>query len=93
MLRPRNGWTTAQTQSGLVDAIRKRLAEIPGISVLMSQPIQERVDELISGIRTECAIKLFGDDLDSTTATNTGDSTTATSTGNSCRTAPGSERK
>ena len=48
----------------MVDAIRKRLAEIPGISVLMSQPIQERVDELISGIRTECAIKLFGDDLD-----------------------------
>ena len=32
--------------------------------MLMSQPIQERVDELISGIRTECAIKLFGDDLD-----------------------------
>ena len=30
----------------------------------MSQPIQERVDELISGIRTECAIKLFGHDLD-----------------------------
>ncbi len=63
-LRPRETWTTAQTQSQLVDAIRKRLAEIPGISVLMSQPIQERVDELISGIRTECAIKLFGDDLD-----------------------------
>jgi cobalt-zinc-cadmium resistance protein CzcA len=48
----------------LTDAIRKKLAEIPGISVLMSQPIQERVDELISGIRTECAIKLFGEDLD-----------------------------
>ena len=32
--------------------------------MLMSQPIQERVDELISGIGTECAIKLFGDDLD-----------------------------
>lgn len=63
-LRPRDTWTTAQTQAGLVEAIRRRLAEIPGISVLMSQPIQERVDELISGIRTECAIKLFGDDLD-----------------------------
>ena len=63
-LRPRDTWTTAQTQAGLVDAIRHRLGEIPGISVLMSQPIQERVDELISGIRTECAIKLFGDDLD-----------------------------
>lgn len=63
LLTPKDTWTTARTKSGLVDAIRIRLAEIPGISVLMSQPIQERLDELISGIRTECAIKLFGDDL------------------------------
>lgn len=63
-LNDRSTWRTASTQAGLTDAIRKKLAEIPGISVLMSQPIQERVDELISGIRTECAVKLFGDDLD-----------------------------
>ena len=63
-LHDRSTWKTAKTQSELTDAIRRKLAEIPGISVLMSQPIQERVDELISGIRTECAIKLFGDDLD-----------------------------
>jgi heavy metal efflux system protein len=63
-LSDRSTWETAATQSKLTDAIRNKLAEIPGISVLMSQPIQERVDELISGIRTECAIKLFGDDLD-----------------------------
>ncbi|UVT16134.1 MAG: efflux RND transporter permease subunit [Nitrospira sp.] len=63
-LHDRSLWKTARTQSGLTDAMRKKLAEIPGISVLMSQPIQERVDELISGIRTQCAIKLFGDDLD-----------------------------
>ncbi|MDH4097539.1 MAG: efflux RND transporter permease subunit, partial [Nitrospira sp.] len=63
-LSGRSTWKTAATQSQLTDAIRNKLAEIPGISVLMSQPIQERVDELISGIRTECAIKLFGDDLD-----------------------------
>jgi heavy metal efflux system protein len=63
-LRERDTWTTAPSQAGLTDAIRRKLAEIPGISVLMSQPIQERVDELISGIRTECAIKLFGPDLD-----------------------------
>ena len=63
-LNHRSTWTTAATQPQLTDAIRNKLAEIPGISVLMSQPIQERVDELISGIRTECAIKLFGDDLD-----------------------------
>lgn len=63
-LHDRSTWKTAKTQSELTDAIRRKLAEIPGISVLMSQPIQERVDELISGIRTECAIKLFGEDLD-----------------------------
>ncbi len=63
-LHDRSQWKTATTQSALTDAIRRKLAEIPGISVLMSQPIQERVDELISGIRTQCAIKLFGDDLD-----------------------------
>ncbi|HXF94448.1 MAG TPA: CusA/CzcA family heavy metal efflux RND transporter [Nitrospiraceae bacterium] len=63
LLRPRETWTTAKTKSDLVEAIRRRLADIPGISVLMSQPIQERLDEMISGIRTECAIKLFGDDL------------------------------
>lgn len=64
LLSERSTWKTAKTQAGLTDAMRRKLAEIPGISVLMSQPIQERVDELISGIRTECAIKLFGDDLD-----------------------------
>ncbi|TKB87489.1 MAG: efflux RND transporter permease subunit [Nitrospira sp.] len=63
-LRARSTWTTATTQPKLTDAIRNKLAEIPGISVLMSQPIQERVDELISGIRTECAIKLYGADLE-----------------------------
>ena len=64
LLHPRKTWTSAQTKAGLVDAIRQRLADIPGISVLMSQPIQERVDELISGVKTEVAIKLFGDDLE-----------------------------
>lgn len=64
LLHPKDRWTTAHTKSDLVDAMRRKLADVPGISVLMSQPIQERVDELISGIRTECAVKLFGDDLE-----------------------------
>jgi cobalt-zinc-cadmium resistance protein CzcA len=63
-LSERSTWKTAATQPQLTDAIRRKLAEIPGISVLMSQPIQHRVDELISGVRAECAIKLFGEDLD-----------------------------
>ncbi len=64
LLHPRDTWTTARTKAELVDAMRRRLAELPGMSFLMSQPIQQRVDELISGVRTEFAIKLFGDDLD-----------------------------
>ncbi len=44
--------------------MRRRLAQILGIAVLMSQPIQERVEELISGVKNEIAIKLFGDGLD-----------------------------
>ncbi|MDE3242457.1 MAG: efflux RND transporter permease subunit [Nitrospirota bacterium] len=62
-LHPRETWTTAGTKAELVDAMRQRLAEVLGISVLMSQPIQQRVDELISGVKSEIAIKLFGDDL------------------------------
>ncbi len=64
LLRPRETWTTATRKPDLVEAMRRRLAEIPGIAVLMSQPIQERVDELISGFRTEVSIKLSGEDLD-----------------------------
>jgi cobalt-zinc-cadmium resistance protein CzcA len=64
LLHPRDTWTTARTKADLVEAMRRRLAELPGVSFLMSQPIQQRVDELISGVRTEFAIKLFGDDLD-----------------------------
>jgi len=62
-LKPRDQWTSAHDKESLVELMRQRLAQIPGITVLMSQPIQERVDELISGIKTEVAIKLFGDDL------------------------------
>ena len=62
-LTPRDHWQTAKTKEGLVDAMRRRLDQIPGISVLMSQPIQERVDQLLSGVKTEAAVKLFGEDL------------------------------
>ena len=63
-LKPRDQWQTAGDKETLVELMRQRLAEIPGITVLMSQPIQQRVEELIAGVKTEVAIKLFGDDLD-----------------------------
>ena len=63
-LKPVNQWTTADSPPQFIDQVRTRLMHIPGITVLMSMPIQERVDELISGIKTQLAVKIFGDDIE-----------------------------
>ena len=63
ILRPRSEWTTAKTKAGLVDAIRQKLVEIPGVEFGYTQPIQMRVDELLSGVKSQIAVKVFGDDL------------------------------
>ncbi|ULA65316.1 MAG: Cation efflux system protein CzcA [Nitrospira sp.] len=63
-LRPLDQWTTARTMPELMQKFRERLTNIPGATFLISQPIQQRVDELISGVRTEATVKLFGDDLE-----------------------------
>lgn len=62
-LRPMDEWTTAKTKSALDDAVRKRIEKVPGANYLLSQPIQQRVDELLSGVRSEATIKILGDDL------------------------------
>lgn len=63
-LRPLEQWTTARTMPELMQRFRERLMHVPGATFLISQPIQQRVDELISGVRTEATVKLFGDDLE-----------------------------
>ncbi len=63
-LRPLDQWTTAKTMPELVQKFRERLIGVSGATFLISQPIQQRVDELISGVRTEATVKLFGDDLE-----------------------------
>jgi len=62
-LYPMDQWTTAKTKSGLDDAVRKRIEKVPGANFLLSQPIQQRVDELLSGVRSEATVKILGDDL------------------------------
>ncbi|NVB80712.1 MAG: efflux RND transporter permease subunit [Kofleriaceae bacterium] len=65
MLRPHEEWTTAGDREALVAKIDERLkARLPGTMFSYSQPIQLRVDELISGVRSEVAVKVFGDDLE-----------------------------
>jgi cobalt-zinc-cadmium resistance protein CzcA len=63
-LRPRREWRTAKTREELIQKIRERLESIPGMTFSFSQPIQIRVDELVSGVKSQIAVRVFGDDLD-----------------------------
>ncbi|MGN6109636.1 MAG: efflux RND transporter permease subunit [Kofleriaceae bacterium] len=64
MLKPHDEWTTAQTREGLVAAIDAALVRsLPGQMFSYSQPIELRVAELISGVRSDVALKIYGDDL------------------------------
>ena len=63
-LKPREEWKTDRSKEELVEAMEHSLAKYPGIALSFTQPIAMRVDELISGVRAQLAITLFGDDLD-----------------------------
>ncbi len=63
-LKPRSGWTRAETQDQLTVLIQKSLREMPGQRIAMTQPIEMRLNEMISGVRSDVAVKLFGDDFD-----------------------------
>jgi cobalt-zinc-cadmium resistance protein CzcA len=63
-LKPRSEWKTASTREDLVDAMAKSLGEIPGIDSQFSQYIEDNVNEAVSGIKSELAIKLYGEDPD-----------------------------
>lgn len=66
-LRPKAEWTSAKTKDGLMEKMTRTLETIPGLEVEMSQPIQMRNNELITGIRQDVAVKIYGDDLDELT--------------------------
>jgi len=52
------------TQPVIEERMRDALAKVPGINLVMSQPISDRVDEMVTGVRADVAVKIFGDDLD-----------------------------
>ena len=62
-LKPQSEWTTTHSRDELIEKITRDLAEHPGVTISVSQPIATRVDELLSGVKAQIAIKLFGDDL------------------------------
>jgi cobalt-zinc-cadmium resistance protein CzcA len=62
-LRPQGEWRTAHTMEGLIEKMNHVLEQMPGIQLNFSMPIKDNVEESISGIKGQIAIKLFGDDL------------------------------
>ncbi|HCE45244.1 MAG TPA: CusA/CzcA family heavy metal efflux RND transporter [Lentisphaeria bacterium] len=64
MLHPQSEWKSGRTKDELVSEMQKELSAIPGIKASFSQPIALRVNELISGIKSDLAIKIFGPDLE-----------------------------
>ncbi len=64
-LKPRNEWPEGWSQETIADEIRDKLStHLPGIQVVMAQPISDRVDEMLTGVRSDLAVKVFGDDLE-----------------------------
>lgn len=63
-LLPKDQWPDGWTQDDIANAMRDKLRSLPGIELAISQPIAARVDEMVSGVRSQVAVKLFGDDLE-----------------------------
>lgn len=64
LLKPRRQWGTGRDKAGLVEAMQQDLAAVPGLRYSFSQPIALRVNELISGVKSDLAVKIFGPDLE-----------------------------
>ncbi len=63
-LKPKAEWTSAKTTPELMEKMEETLSAIPGLEAEISQPIQMRNNELLTGIKQDVAVKIFGDDLD-----------------------------
>ena len=62
-LKPKSEWKTATTKEELVEKMVAELKHVPGVNYNITQPIAMRVDELVAGVKSDLAIKLFGEDL------------------------------
>ena len=61
-LKPREEWVTAQTKEGLIGAFDRELKKFPGVAFNFTQPMAMRLDEVVSGVKADVAVKIFGDD-------------------------------
>ncbi|PTX43014.1 cobalt-zinc-cadmium resistance protein CzcA [Christiangramia gaetbulicola] len=63
-LKPKDEWVSAETKDELADEFKKALSVIPGMEIEFTQPIEMRFNELITGVRADIAIKIFGENLE-----------------------------
>src|SRR3984893_11693960 len=63
LLQPMNTWKRFHSKEELIAALDKELAQIPGIAYDFTQPMAMRIDETVSGVKADLAIKIFGDDF------------------------------
>ena len=63
-LKPKKDWLVAKNKEELANKFKEALTVIPGIDYEFTQPIEMRFNELITGVRSDIAIKIFGEDLD-----------------------------
>jgi len=61
-LKPREQWTTAHDLPGLIEAFDRQLRYFPGVSYNFTQPMAMRLDEVVSGVKADVAVKIFGED-------------------------------
>ncbi|AVR44610.1 CusA/CzcA family heavy metal efflux RND transporter [Christiangramia fulva] len=64
ILKDKSEWTSAETKDELIDKIKKTISIIPGVSYEFTQPVEMRFNELLTGVREDIAVKLYGEDLD-----------------------------
>lgn len=64
IMKDKSEWTSAKTDVAMIEKMEDVLKNVPGITLEFSQPIQQRFNEMIAGVKSDIAIKIFGEDLD-----------------------------
>ncbi|MEZ5351762.1 MAG: CusA/CzcA family heavy metal efflux RND transporter [Bryobacteraceae bacterium] len=62
LLKPMAGWKRFSTKAQLIEEIDRKLADIPGVAFNFTQPMAMRLDEVVSGVKADLAVKIFGED-------------------------------
>ena len=65
LLKSKSEWTKASTKEELIEQMEEAVHEVPGMAFEFTQPIKMRFDEMMTGVRSDVAVKIFGENLDS----------------------------